>query len=83
MTDQRLTKVQRAAFRWMLLTMPRIDCMQCAMQYAKDFDVCIDWHEFAYELDFLYTKNILEVIGHSADGMTQYRFKAPISNETN
>ena len=50
-----------------------IDAMQIARQYFAVIGDRIDWHEFAYYLDYLNTVGILEVKGYNVDRMTQYR----------
>lgn len=68
-----ITQEQKAAFRWLLPNMYKIDAMQSSIEYCKAYGVSIDWHEFSNYLDELYRLGILIHSGSSRDGMSQYR----------
>lgn len=59
-----------------------LSCYTLAREYnakfppATRFGPRVDWHEFAYLLDELYTAGILKVTGHGRDGQTVYQFAA-------
>jgi len=70
----RLTAEQKENVKVLCELMERdIDAMQVARQYFSVIGDRIDWHEFAYYLDYLNTVGILEVGGYNRDRMTQYR----------
>lgn len=63
--------LQKVALLTLLPSIHKIDAIQCSNKFNEAFDVKIDWHEFAYYLDELHRKDILEI--SKSGGFTQYR----------
>lgn len=74
---EKLTPERQGAFRHLLSCMVNsneaLDAIKAMRLYQSAYDVTVDWHEFSYLLDYLNQLGVLEIAGHSRDGMTQYR----------
>jgi hypothetical protein len=68
-----LTALQSAALMMLLPRMATINCTTAMFAFKKVYDVLIDWHEFAAELDQLATKGLLLRAGTDKAGRALYR----------
>jgi len=69
-----MTTLQKAGLLALLPKMSKIDAMECAIEFQREYGERIDWHEFAYYLGALATKKVLTIT--QPGGMVQYKFNS-------
>jgi hypothetical protein len=66
-----MTREQKGAACALIPDIFILDAIQFSRAYREAYGVAIDWHEFSYLLDALYTKGLLEI--SKPGGFVQYR----------
>ena len=66
-----MNALQKAALLTLLPNLPVIHSCTCMFAFQEAFDVHVDHHEFAYYLDELRTKGLLEI--SKPGGRVEYR----------
>ena len=68
-----MNAMQKAALLTLLPTIHKINSTECMNAFREAFDVLIDHHEFAYYLDELKTKGLLEHKAIDRCGRNEYQ----------
>ena len=67
-----MTTLQKAALLTLLPTISKINSTECMFAFQDAFEVHLDHHEFAYYLDELRTKGLLDHKGIDTCGRNEY-----------